>query len=131
MVCLCVLVPVALGDEVVYKEDFEGRADGTPLATGAQVLGATGSVRLPGGLIVQWGLVTAADADVAVAFGTAFPGSCLGVWAQPVAGAGAALYAAQVSDVAVAGFTLRTRRATAGSVAGAGSVPTYWLALGA
>ncbi|SFS78112.1 DUF2793 domain-containing protein [Methylobacterium sp. yr668] len=107
------------------------RADGTPLATGAQVLGANGSIRLPGGLIAQWGLVTAAEADVAVAFGIAFPGSCLGVWAQPVAGAGDALHAAQVSDVAATGFTLRTRRATAGAVAGVGSVPTYWLALGA
>ncbi len=58
---------------------------------------------LPGGLIVQWGLVTPPHADVAVAFGTAFPGSCLGVWAQPVAGAAAALYAAQVSDVASPG----------------------------
>ncbi len=54
------------------------RADGTPLATGAQVLGANGSVRLPAALIVQWGLVTAADADVAVAFGTAFPGAASG-----------------------------------------------------
>ncbi|MBP2501958.1 hypothetical protein ABID82_001376 [Methylobacterium sp. PvP062] len=107
------------------------RADGTPLAAGAQALGANGSIRLPGGLIAQWGLVTAAEADVAVAFGIAFPGSCLGVWAQPVAGAGDALHAAQVSDVAATGFTLRTRRAAAGSVAGVGSVPTYWLALGA
>ena len=107
------------------------RADGTPLAAGAQALGANGSIRLPGGLIAQWGLVTAAEADVAVTFGIAFPGSCLGVWAQPVAGAGDALHAAQVSDVAATGFTLRTRRAAAGSVAGVGSVPTYWLALGA
>ena len=107
------------------------RADGTPLAAGAQALGANGSIRLPGGLIAQWGLVTAAEADVAVAFGIAFPGSCLGVWAQPGAGAGDALHAAQVSDVAATGFTLRTRRAAAGSVAGVGSVPTYWLALGA
>ncbi|KZB97503.1 hypothetical protein AU375_06305 [Methylobacterium radiotolerans] len=107
------------------------RADGTPLAAGAQALGANGSIRLPGGLIAQWGLVTAAEADVAVTFGIAFLGSCLGVWAQPVAGAGDALHAAQVSDVAATGFTLRTRRAAAGSVAGVGSVPTYWLALGA
>lgn len=107
------------------------RADGTPLAAGAQALGANGSIRVPGGLIAQWGLVTAAEADVAVTFGIAFPGSCLGVWAQPVAGAGDALHAAQVSDVAATGFTLRTRRAAAGSVAGVGSVPTYWLALGA
>jgi hypothetical protein len=107
------------------------RADGTPLAAGAQALGANGSIRLPGGLIAQWGLVTAAEADVAVTFGIAFPVSCLGVWAQPVAGAGDALHAAQVSDVAATGFTLRTRRAAAGSVAGVGSVPTYWLALGA
>ncbi len=107
------------------------RADGTPLAAGAQALGANGSIRLPGGLIAQWGLVTAAEADVAVTFGIAFPVSCLGVWAQPVAGAGDALHAAQVSDVAAPGVTLRTRRAAAGSVAGVGSVPTYWLALGA
>ncbi|MGT2486774.1 gp53-like domain-containing protein [Methylobacterium oryzae CBMB20] len=39
------------------------------------MLGANGSLRLPGGLIAQWGHVTAADADVAVPFGIAFPGA--------------------------------------------------------
>jgi hypothetical protein len=107
------------------------RADGAPLAIGVQTLGANGSVRLAGGLILQWGAVTATDPDVAVAFNVGFPGACLGVWAQPVAGAGDALHAARVSDVTAAGFTLRNRRATAGAVGRAGGVPTFWLAVGA
>ncbi|MGH1588181.1 DUF2793 domain-containing protein [Methylobacterium phyllosphaerae] len=106
------------------------RADGTPLAIGAQTLGANGSVQLPGGLTLQWGLVIGADAEVAVTFDRAFPSACLGVWTQPATAAGDALHAAQVSDVAATGFTLRSRRAAAGTVTGAGSVPTYWLALG-
>ncbi len=84
------------------------RADGTPLALGPQALAANGFIRLPGGLILQWGLATSADADIAVAFNPAFPKACLGVWAQPVA-RDSGLYAAQVSDIAARG----SRSATA------------------
>lgn len=131
-------IVTAPGDTCIAISDAAGRwrvhhyqrADGTPLAIGAQALGPNGSVRLPGGLILQWGLVTGTDPDVPVSFSLAFPKACLGVWAQPVATDAAALFATQVSNLTATGFTLRNRRAASGTVTGAGSVPTYWLALG-
>jgi hypothetical protein len=105
------------------------RADGTPLALGPQALAANGFIRLPGGLILQWGLATSADPDISVAFNPAFPKACLGVWAQPVA-RDSGLYAAQVSDISGKGVTIRNRCAAGGTVTGAANIPTVWLALG-
>ncbi len=106
------------------------RADGTPLAVGAQTLAANGSVRLAGGLILQWGLVTPSDPQAAVSFNRAFPSGCVGLWTQAAANEDGALYAAQVTDLTVTGFTIRLRRAAPGSVSGAKNVSIFWLALG-
>jgi hypothetical protein len=131
-------IVTAADDTCIATSDAAGRwrvrhyqrADGTPLAIGAQALGPNGSARLPGGLILQWGLATSADPDFSVPFNLAFPNACWGVWTQPVAQGASALYATQVSDLTTAHFAIRNRCATAGSVKGAGNVPTFWLALG-
>ena len=131
-------IVTAADDTCIATSDASGhwrvrhyqRADGTPLALGTQALAANGYARLANGLILQWGLATGSDPDVAVAFPTPFAAACLGVWVQPVAQDTGTLYASHVSDVTANSATLRNRRVTGGAVTGAGNVPVYWLALG-
>jgi hypothetical protein len=131
-------IETAVDDTCIATSDTAGRwrvrqyqrADGTPLAIGTQALATNGSVQLPGGLILQWGLTSGDKPDFAVAFNLAFPSACLGVWLQPVASESGALNGAEVSDLSATGFTIHSRRAAGGAVTGAPYVLTFWLALG-
>lgn len=90
-----------------------------------QVLGTTGSQRLPGGLIVKWGTTASIgpDSSLAVVFDTAFPNNVFGVSATSVQTAPGGGYAAVGAGAATtAGFTA----VNDGPIA----VPVFWISLG-
>jgi hypothetical protein len=82
-------------------------------------LGATGSQKLPSGLILKWGTVSATAGGAGVTFAQAFPTACYGVFTQ---GNGAGTYyQTQVSAVASTGFTATSL---------SGTLACFWFAIG-
>lgn len=112
------VVPPALttNGAVGSSTDF-ARADHTHPA-GAQSLGSTGYATMPGGLILQWGFGTFANAGSAIQFPIAFPSAVYSVMATPASSSGSETCA--VSGQGTSGFTGRSTN----------GVGCFWLALG-
>lgn len=90
-----------------------------------QVLSATGSQRLPGGLIVKWGTTAAfaSDSTLAVVFAVAFPNACFGVSATSTnITPGGGYHSIGAGGQTTAGFTASNDGPTGSAV--------FWIALG-
>ena len=98
------------------SSDF-ARADHAHPA-GAQSLGTTGYVTVPGGLILQWGFGTFANGGSAIAFPVAFPSAVYAVMATPASTSGNETCA--VSGQTQSGFTGRSTN----------GVGCFWMAIG-
>lgn len=98
---------------------------------GARSFSANGYVKLPSGLIIQWGALTITGGDIAVTFPTAFPTACYAVVATTAVGPDTTgtVYAAQVDGVLTGSFALHGRFAAA-STAGLAAVNARWIAVG-
>lgn len=92
-----------------------------------------GYVKLPNGLIIQFGASTNPASDYTITFPMAFPTSALGVWATP-SSPGAAptlMHAVMTSNVSKTSMDIRTRYATNGGVVGGETNrPVFWMAMG-
>lgn len=105
--------------------------DGQNIITAAdfgQSLAANGWQRLPSGLILQWGSATTSAGNLTVAFPTAFPNACYGVFAnvnlaQPSA---TVMYSAWADTWTLSNFILRSRYAAGGTVAADNMPANYW-----
>lgn len=75
-----------------------------------QNLSGSGYQKLPGGLIIQWGLIPAlgADGTVYVAFPISFPNNTLGIYSNSIAAVTSGLYGSSIrikNDYSSSGFT--------------------------
>lgn len=90
-------------------------------------LSSSGYQKLPGGLIFQWGRVSAlASSTSAVSFPVAFPNNAIAVHCSPIPGsAGATMIVAGPLDgsISAAGFTYANTNTS-------GLVASYWFAIG-
>jgi len=82
-------------------------------------IGATGSYKLPGGLIIKWGTYSAGSNPVTITFASAFPTNCYGVAATIQANSNTATCV--VYSVSTSGFTCAQGNATAAF---------FWIAVG-
>ncbi|AQS61803.1 hypothetical protein AGRHK599_LOCUS1193 [Rhizobium rhizogenes] len=96
-----------------------------------QLLSANGWVKLPNGLIIQWGQGSAGSGTATIAFPMAFPNACYGVTlGTEISNTTAAeLYTTHVSSKTLTNFVLNGRFVVGGSV-GAGGVPANFIAIG-
>ena len=132
-------ITTAAGDTCIATSDGSGNwrvrhyqcADGTPLSVGAKSLATSGYQKLPGGLILQWGVVTGSAADQSVTFPTTFPNACFFVVGSTNGNPGATTMNALVTDGwSTAGFTSRPRFAANGGTVGISGAQVSWFALG-
>lgn len=81
-----------------------------------QSLTTSGRVKLPNGLIIQWGIATATGGNVTVAFPAAFPNATFAVVAScsNANSTGTVAYVAWADSFTLTNFILRGRYATAG-----------------
>lgn len=108
-------------------DDADAAAAWATLGAG-QSLAANGWQRLPSGLILQWGSATTNNGNLTVAFPTAFPNACYGVFAnvnlsQP---ATTVMYSAWADTWTLSNFALRTRYVTGGTVTAENMPANYW-----
>ena len=108
-------------------DDADAAAAWATLGAG-QSLAANGWQRLPSGLILQWGSATTNNGNLTVAFPTAFPNACYGVFAnvnlsQP---ATTVMYSAWADTWTLSNFALRTRYVAGGTVAAENMPANYW-----
>jgi hypothetical protein len=96
-----------------------------------QSLNANGYVKLPGGLMIQWGK-TAVIGDASVTFPTVFPTACYAVLPVPVYSANAAtmVLGCSIDGVTAAKFDVRSRYQGVGGESGILSTPINWIAVG-
>jgi len=96
-----------------------------------QSIVANGYLKLPGGLIVQWGLVNTGAGNGGISFPIQFPGSVFHISGSPfVLAPDAAAISVTFDTLALTGSAVRTR-STSGGVTGPFGCDVYWLALGA
>lgn len=98
----------------------------------SRVLTSNGYQKFPGGLILQWGSVSAASTDYAQAFPIAFPITCFAVNiisnfdTQPIHA-----FVINTSNLTTGSFDIRCRIvANGGTVAAQGNLPVVWMAVG-
>jgi hypothetical protein len=111
-------------------DDADAAAAWATLGAG-QSLAANGWQRLPSGLIMQWGSATSTG-NVTVAFPTAFPNACYGVFpnvTQPQPST-TVMYSAWADNITLSNFALRTRYALNGGTVAADTMSTCFWALG-
>ncbi|RSC31538.1 hypothetical protein EGT36_23270 [Agrobacterium sp. FDAARGOS_525] len=108
-------------------DDADAAAAWVTLGAG-QSLAANGWQRLPSGLILQWGSATTSAGNLTVAFPTAFPTACYGVFANVnLAQASATvMYSAWADTWTLSNFALRTRYVAGGTVAADNMPANYW-----
>lgn len=108
-------------------DDANAAAAWATLGAG-QSLAENGWQRLPSGLIVQWGAATTSAGNLTVAFPTAFPNACYGVFANVnLAQASATvMYSAWADTWTLSNFALRTRYVAGGTVAAENMPANYW-----
>jgi hypothetical protein len=96
-----------------------------------QSLNANGYVKLPGGLMIQWGK-TASIGDASVTFPTVFPTACYAVLPVPVYSANAAtmVVGCSIDGVTAAKFDVRSRYQGVAGESGILSTPINWIAVG-
>lgn len=109
--------PATLANELdVYTKDLGGvttlylrkESNGTVVQMSGQdpTIASSGSTFLPGGIIIKWGIVSAASANP-ISFASAFPTNCWSVVAQPI-NSGAATVAndyVYIYNVTTSGFS--------------------------
>ncbi|MGF0520565.1 pyocin knob domain-containing protein [Agrobacterium pusense] len=111
-------------------DDADAAAAWATLGAG-QSLAANGWQRLPSGLILQWGSTTSTG-NVTVAFPTAFPNACYGVFpnvTQPQPST-TVMYSAWADNITLSNFALRTRYALNGGTVAADTMSVCFWALG-
>lgn len=110
--------------------------DGTgffTLATPSTVVATSpGYVRLPSGIIIQWGVSTNVSTDYSVTLPVAFVAGVFSVQLTPSINAGLSnLYSAVTSNASTTAFDIRTRVASnGGAVGGQASLTVFWLVIG-
>lgn len=90
-------------------------------------IGASGSITLPGGLVVKWGTTgaIAAGGGNALPFPVAFPNACFGLSVTPIASANNTnAYSVGYRGASASGVTITNNSGTSGSVS------AFWLAFG-
>lgn len=97
-----------------------------------RVLSSNGYQKFPGGLILQWGSVSNGLTDYPQLFPTAFPNGCFSVVVIPNFNTALNIaYTVNTSNISSNSFDIRCRSiANGGSVAGQGSLPVVWMAVG-
>lgn len=95
-----------------------------------QSLATNGYVKLPGGLIVQWGYSSSVATDFSVAFPITFPTATLSIQATMVANATTIqVFNAIVDAISTSSFSIR-KRYQSGATTSAATEPFYWFAVG-
>ncbi|MBS9720164.1 hypothetical protein JYU29_05620 [Tianweitania sp. BSSL-BM11] len=96
-----------------------------------QSLNANGYLKLPGGLMIQWGK-TAAIGDASVTFPAVFPNACYAVVPVLVYSANAAtmIVGCSIDGVTAAKFDVRSRYQGVGGESGILATPINWIAVG-
>lgn len=112
-------------------DDADAAAAWATLGAG-QSLAANGWQRLPSGLILQWGATTATAGNLTVAFPTAFPNACYGVFpnvTQPQPST-TIMYSTWADTITLSNFALRTRYGLNGGTVAADTMSACFWALG-
>lgn len=112
-------------------DDADAAAAWATLGAG-QSLAANGWQRLPSGLILQWGATTVTAGNLTVAFPTAFPNACYGVFpnvTQPQPST-TIMYSTWADTITLSNFALRTRYALNGGTVAADTMSACFWALG-
>jgi len=95
-----------------------------------QLLAPKGYVKLPGGLIIQWGFVPGGTSKLPVTFQIPFPNTLYIGQATPIADLpDATAMGAAIIDSTNAGFSVQVRYSAAGA-SGVAAEGAWWLAIG-
>ncbi|MDV2986994.1 UNVERIFIED_CONTAM: hypothetical protein Q9R58_22045 [Methylobacteriaceae bacterium AG10] len=107
------------------------RADGSPTVPWPKLLAGSGYIKLPSGLILQWGISSNNGADYTQPFPISFPNACLIVTAAVVfAPNTSTAFSTHVHTFSPTGFNVANRYAVANSVGTQGGLPVSFIAIG-